>query len=222
MGSRLLCVCPFDLTYFFLAFFVLQSLLIDGYVSQTFRSQVAEQYFLNLLKSTSIPPYATLSYTEREGYFFFVHSVPPHIPALFPDTPGRWLLDRGIVDRGTVVPQTMWSPDSAINRRQNVEKAKLQMPVFFEDKDGGLGLSLGALIDGPFHVLRDANDYAPLGQKTTLHFRIVWPGYKKYKRQILIRDESSARNPITMARFVGHVGRTVDNFLQVRLSDTIM
>ncbi len=173
MRGQLLCVCPSDLTYFLLAFFVLQTLLVDGYMSQTFRSQAAEQYFLNLLKSTSIPPHASLSYTGREGYFFFVHSVPPHIPAWISNTPGRWLLDRGIVDRGTVVPQTMWSPHSAINRRQNVEKAKLQMPVFFEDKDGGLGLSLGALTDGRCHVLRDANDPAPLGQKTTLHFRIV-------------------------------------------------
>ena len=39
-----------------------------------------------------------------------------------------------------------------------------------------------------------------------------------FKRQIPIRDESSERKPITMARFVGHVGRTVDTFLQVRLS----
>ncbi|KAH9011529.1 hypothetical protein EDB83DRAFT_371902 [Lactarius deliciosus] len=193
---------------------VTQSLLIDGYISQTFRSRAAEQYILELLKSTSIPPHETLPYSGKEGHFFFVYSVPPHIPARFPNPPGHWLLDRGIVDMGTVVPQTMWSPRSPINRRQNVERAMLQMPVFFEDKDGGLGLSLEASIDARCDVLRDGNDPAPLGGKTTLHIRIVWPGYKKFKRQILIRDESSARSPITMARFVGHVGRTVDRFLQ--------
>ena len=47
------------------------------------------------------------------------------------------------------------------------------MPVFFEDKDGGLGLSLGTSIDGQRHVLRDAHDPAPLGQTTTTHIRIV-------------------------------------------------
>ena len=44
-----------------------------------------------------------------------------------------------------------------------------------------------------------------------------WPGYKDYKRQIPIRDDSIARKTITMSKFVGHVGRTVDTFLQVRL-----
>jgi len=121
-----------------------QTLLIDGYVSQTFKSRAAEQYFLNLLKSTSIPPHATLSYSGREGYFFFVSSVPPHIPARFPNPPGRWLLDRSIVDRGTVVPQTMWCPNSVVARRQNIDRAKLQMPIYFEDENGGLGFSLGA------------------------------------------------------------------------------
>jgi hypothetical protein len=36
-----------------------------------------------------------------------------------------------------------------------------------------------------------------------------------FKREIPIRDESSERNSITMAKFVGQVGKTVDKFLQV-------
>ncbi|KAN0131711.1 hypothetical protein V8E53_010553, partial [Lactarius tabidus] len=192
-------------------------LLVDGYISQTFRSRAAEQYFLKLLKNSSIPPHATSPSTGagRGGCFFFVYTVPPHIAAQFPNPPSLWLLDRGIVVRGTVVPQNMWSPHSDAERRRYVERAELQLPVFFEDKDGGLGLSLEASIDGPGHVLRDANDLALLGQTTTTHIRIVWPGYKMFKRQIPIRDESSARNAITMSRFVGQVGRTVDNFLRV-------
>ena len=149
---------------------VSQTLLVDGYISQTFRSRTAEQYFLNLLKETTIPPHATLPYTE--GYFFFVSSVPPHIPRV-PNFPGRWLLDRGIVKRGTVVPQTMWTPRSVIDRRQHIEMGELQMPIFFEDKDGVLGVSLRALIDDQCHVLRDANIPAPLGEKATTLLRIV-------------------------------------------------
>ena len=165
-------VPPSGLT-FILAFIVLQALLIDGYISQTFESRSAEEYFLNLLKSSSIPPHTTLSYTSRGDYFFFVHSVPPHIPAPFPDPPGRWLLDRGIIDGGTVVRQTMWSPDTASDRRQHIEMGKLLMPVFFERRDRALGFSLGESIEGQRNVLRHANGHAPLGQKTTTHIRII-------------------------------------------------
>jgi hypothetical protein len=173
MRVQLSCVCPSDLTFFF---FVVQSLLIDGYISQTFQSQAAEQYFLDLLKSSSIPSYATLYNVKRKDYRFFVASasVPPHILALFPNPPDRWLLDRGIVERGTVVPQTMWSPLSSIDIRRHIERAELQMPIFFEDKDGKVGISLGACIDGQCRVLlRDPTGRAPLGKRTTTHIRIV-------------------------------------------------
>ncbi|KAH9080640.1 hypothetical protein EDB83DRAFT_1002965 [Lactarius deliciosus] len=201
----------------------IQTLLIDGYLSQTFKSRAAEQYFLNLLKSPSIPSHATLSCT-MEGYFC-VHSVPHHISTQFPNLPDRWLLDRGIVNRGTVVPQKMWSPRTATDKRQHVEEAELQMPIFFEAKNGRLGLPLRASIGGKCHALRDVDDPAPLGQKTTTHIRIVWLGYKMYKRQIPTRDESRAHKPITMARFVRLVGRTVDAFfrdceLDSRCTDT--
>jgi hypothetical protein len=149
-----------------------QSLLVDGYISQTFRSRAAEHYFLKLLETTSIPPYASLPSTGG-GCFFFIYSVPPHIAARFPNPPGHCLLDRGIIIRGTVVPQKMWSPQSALGVRQYVERAELQMPVFFEGRDGELGLSLEASIDSRRRVLRDANDPAPLGPKTTTHIRIA-------------------------------------------------
>ena len=165
-------VPPSGLT-FILAFIVLQALLIDGYISQTFESHSAEEYFLNLLKSSSIPPHTTLSYTSRGDYFFFVHSVPPHIPVLFPELPGRWLLDCGIIDGGTVVRQTMWSPHTASERQQHIEMGKLLMPVFFKHKDRALGFSLGESIEGQHNVLRHANGPAPLGQKTTTHIRII-------------------------------------------------
>ena len=149
--------------------YIPRTLLVDGYISQTFRSRAAEQYFLNLLKSTAIPPPAT---SPREGYFFFVYSDFPHVPRPL-NLPDRCVLDRCIVDGGTVVPQTMWSPNSPVARRQNIDKAPLQIPIFFEDQNGILGLSLEASIVGGCHVLRDANDPAPVGPKTTTHIRIL-------------------------------------------------
>ncbi len=67
----------------------------------------------------------------------------------------------------------MWLPHAFVDRRQHVEEAKLQLPIFFEDINGRLGLGLGASIDDRCHALRDANEPAPLGQKTTTHIRIV-------------------------------------------------
>jgi len=154
-------------------FFDLQTLLVDGYISRTFRSRAAVQYFLNLLKSTSVPSHVTLTYSGREGYFFFVHSIPPHVPSPPSSPPGFWLLDRGIVDRGTVVPQRMWSPYSALDRRRHVEKAHLQMPVFFEGEDQRLGISLAASTDNRCQSLRDANHPAPLGQRSSTYIRIA-------------------------------------------------
>ncbi|KAH9050275.1 hypothetical protein EDB84DRAFT_1259484 [Lactarius hengduanensis] len=209
--SRPLCASPFDLTH---SFRFLQTLLVDGYISRTFRSQAAEQYFLNLLKSSFIPPHTVLSYAGREGCFFFLHSVPSHIPVQHSGPPSCWLLDRGITDRGTVVPQKMWSPHSVPDRIRHVVAAQLQMPVFFEGEGGDLGIPLAPSTNGRCHNLRDASYPAPLGQKSSTYIRIVWPGYKEFKRQVQTREHTSTRNPISMAGFARQIGRIVDTFLQ--------
>ena len=72
-----------------------------------------------------------------------------------------------------MVPQLMWTPHTVTDKRQHVEEAKLQMPIFFEGLDGRLGLSLEASATGRCHGLRDAQQFAPLGHKSTTHIRIV-------------------------------------------------
>jgi hypothetical protein len=42
-----------------------------------------------------------------------------------------------------------------------------------------------------------------------------WLGYNEFKRQVQIKDETPARNPITVAKFAHHVGRSVEAFLRV-------
>lgn len=154
--------------HFFVSFSVLQTLLVDGYISQTFRSRAAEQYFLNLLKSTSVPLYTSSSFPAREGNFFLLHAVPSHIPAQHSSPPGRWLLDRGVVSRGTVVPQTM--THAAFDKRQQVD---FQLPIFFEGSDGRLGISLEASAAGQCYALREANYPTQLGERTTTNIRIA-------------------------------------------------
>ncbi|KAH9054250.1 hypothetical protein EDB87DRAFT_1647319 [Lactarius vividus] len=192
------------------------SLLVDGYTSQTFQSRRAEQYFQHLLKSNPIPSIGPSSYPDREGYFFFVGPIarPP-----FDSSPR--LLDRTVVNRGTVVPQTMWAPHTVTDQKQHVEEAVLQTPIFFEGVDGQLGLPLEASAAGRCHGLRNAQEFAPLGHKSTTHIRISWLGYKDFKRQVQIRDETSEHNPITISRFAHHIGRSVDAFLKVGSSDSL-
>ncbi len=72
-----------------------------------------------------------------------------------------------------MVPQTMWSPHTITDKRQHVEEAVLQLPIFFEGADGRLGLSLDASAAGRCHGLHNAQQFAPLGQKSTTHIRIV-------------------------------------------------
>ncbi|KAI9454400.1 hypothetical protein BJY52DRAFT_1152506 [Lactarius psammicola] len=182
------------------------TLLIDGYIAQTFYSR-AEQYFRGLLKSHSIPSILASSGPGREGHFFL--------------TPDSRVLDRAVVYGGTVVPQTMWSLHPVTDRRQHVEEAALQMPIFFEGVDGGLGLSLEAAAAGRCHGLRNAHEFAPLGHKSTTHIRILWPGYKDFTCQVMTRDMTSEHNPITISKFAHHIGRSVDAFLNVRPSDLL-
>jgi hypothetical protein len=157
--------------YFPLLTFPPQSLLIDGYISHSFQSRPAQQYILCLLKSDSIPHIKPSSYPDREGYFFLVGPTALHAQAQPFDTSNR-LLDRALVTRGTVVPQTMWSPNTVTDKRQHVEEAVLQLPIFFEGIDGRLGLSLEDSAAGRCHGLRNAQQFAPLGQKSTTHIRI--------------------------------------------------
>jgi hypothetical protein len=74
---------------------------------------------------------------------------------------------------GTVIPQARWSPDNVADHRNHVAEAILQMPIFFMQKNGILGLSLDDAINGRCQTLRDARVQAQLGGKTTTHIRIA-------------------------------------------------
>jgi len=114
------------------------SLLVDGYISQCFGPQHAEAFFLFLLKNNS---FYGAYYSGREGGYFIVTSVPRNIQVQFPD-PRTWIIDRGLMSYGTMVPQGFWVPHTNTDRRQHVAEAELQMPIFFEDTNGSSALLL--------------------------------------------------------------------------------
>jgi len=183
------------------------SVLVDGYVSKSYGPKEAERYFQSLLKSNSVPD------SCRDGHSFVVTSVPHHIRTQFP-TQNAWVLDRGVMGPGTVVPQILWTPQTITDRRQHVAEAQLQLPIFFVHTNGSLGLSLETAISGRCHNLVHAQYCAPLGPQTTTHIRIGWPGYHVFRRQVQIRDETPQKNTVTLSKFAQHVGRSVEAFLK--------
>ncbi|KAI0276579.1 hypothetical protein BGY98DRAFT_1177644 [Russula aff. rugulosa BPL654] len=128
-----------------------------------------------------------------------------------------WVLDCNVLGIGTVIPQNLWVPSTVTDRRQHVQDADLQMPIFFPAHGrkarpysrGGCWWSV------PYPQCS-----APLGPQTTTHIRIGWPGYREFKRQVQIRDETALRNTVTLSKFVQHVGRSVDAFLRTAQGDS--
>jgi hypothetical protein len=123
-----------------------------------------------LLKIDKFPKIFPMSFPDREGHHFFIRgSDTGRVIEEISNNP-LWLLDRAFVNRGTLVPQTM--PHTVTDERQHVEEAVLQLPIFFEGTDGRLGLSLEAAAASRCHDLRDAQQFAPLGQTSITHIRI--------------------------------------------------
>ncbi|KAI0295955.1 hypothetical protein BC826DRAFT_256982 [Russula brevipes] len=196
-------------------------LLVDGYISQSFKPNGrTEGYLCSLLKINQWglrQLCRTLLTPGGSGGLFVVTAIPNNVTAGPLQNDGGsplWLLDYSVVPMGTVVPQALWFPHNVNDLRQYVTDATLQMPIFFVHEHGTLGLSLDDAINGRCHTLRDAQMHAQLGGRVSTHIRISWPGYTDYKRQVQIRDETLSRNPITVAKFAHHVGRTVEAFLR--------
>ena len=155
------------------------SMLKNGYVSQTFGPNSAEEYFHYLLKTNQSDlnqSCRAVLKPDGSGVLFAVRTIPDNIhptPSM-QDHNGRplWLLDHSIVQTGIVIPQARWSPENANDHRQHVAEAILQMPIFFLQQDGTLGLSLDDAIRGRYQTLRDSRVQAQLGGKTTTHVRI--------------------------------------------------
>jgi len=190
------------------------SLLVDGYISKGFGPSQAERHFHCVLKTNTI----AARQSGGNGDYFVVTSIPPYIQSQFPNQ-HAWVLDRRVMNAGTVVPQTLWIPFTVADRRRHVQNAELQMPIFFLHMDGRLGLPLEAAVSGRCHSLLNAQYFAPLGRQTTTHIRVGWPGYQGFKRQVQIRDETHNRNTVTLSKFAHHVGRSVDAFIRGRQVD---
>lgn len=110
------------------------------------------------------------------GVLFVARIVPdasaPTLPLQATGGYPLWLLDYSVINIGTVVPQSLWSPTNVTDFRQHVAEAPLQLPIFFAQENGGLGLSLDDAAHGS-QTLRGARMQAHLGGKFTTYIRIL-------------------------------------------------
>jgi len=186
-------------------------ILVDGFLANTF--QDANDFFTLLLKTPDFLRYYRISYSR--GVWYITQNA-PHVQrsSLAVSTQHPSLaLDFSVKEtQGTVVPQQRWSPSDDIDTRRHVTETTLQLPIFFVNWNGGVGLWLPDIIHGRDHSLYNRDSEAPLGGSTTTHIRINWPGCGPWQRQIPIRDETPDRNPITLGHFMNHIGTSVDTF----------
>ncbi|KAH9047189.1 hypothetical protein EDB84DRAFT_1233485, partial [Lactarius hengduanensis] len=186
-----------------------------GFVARTFNPEDAHHYFMLLLRTPLSRYFPHLVYHQGAWYITrganLVQGTSPGVP--LQPTP---LLDYNSEGtQGTILPQRRWSPADAVDVRRHVEGADLQLPIYFVNSNGSIGFPLLDILRGCDRDLHNANSFATLGGRSTTHIRINWPGYTYWKRHVATRDETRERNPITLARFMRHVGTSVDKFLRV-------
>ncbi|KAH8987177.1 hypothetical protein EDB92DRAFT_1801539, partial [Lactarius akahatsu] len=192
----------------------------DGFVARTFGPRDADHYFMFLFRSPLSRYLPNLVYLQGAWYISrganLMQGTSPGVP--FQHTP---LLDYSSCGtQGTIVPQKRWNPAEDVDVRRHVEGAILQLPIYFVNSNGSIGLPLSDILRGCDRDLHNANSFATLGGESTTHIRINWPGSTYWKRQVPTRDETRERNPITLARFMRHIGTSVDKFFKVRSSES--
>ena len=145
-------------------------LLTDGYITYTFRPQDAANYLMILFK---VNPQVVQANAFLHQGAFFVWNQPTiwtQPPLNFDERPG-WLLDYHIRPGGSVVPQQIWFPQGQVDWRRYVEQAQLQMPLFFVNADGSLGVPVVNAAAGQMY-LHGASEPVPFGDRTTIKIRI--------------------------------------------------
>jgi len=188
-------------------------LFVGGFLAHTFSPQDAYNFFVLLLRTQNFLQQYRVSYSHAQGLWYIIQSVPSPSPRA-PSQDVSLPLDFSVkMSQGSVVPQRRWTPADEVDIRRHVEEATLQLPVFFVNRNGGIGFSLPDILQGRDHDLHHRDSQASLGGRSTTHIRINWPGYAYWRRQIPTRDETYLRNPITVGRFMRHVGTSVNYFM---------
>ena len=219
----------------------LHDILVDGFLAHTFSPQDAHTLFSRLLRTPDFLRYYRVTYSQ--GVWHIMQNAPSsYVQQASLGLPTQNFplpLDFSTrTTQGTVVPQPRWVPADDVDVRRHVHDATLQLPIFFVNRNNGaVGFWLPHILQGRDGDLHNRDSHASLGGRTTTHIRInvsphsyiscegshlsptppQWPGYGGWKRQIPTRDETFNRNPITVGRFMRHVGSSVNKFFDVSI-----
>ena len=146
-------------------------LYVDGNIAQTFSPEDAMQYFARLLGVDGRSLRPTLSQEMPHAFFVTSFAVQNARPSLvINERP----VDYAISQVGTVVPQRMFSPGSAMDTKR-CANVSLNMPIFFIHNDRvtlGLALARSGAVGGDRATLLGAGDVAPVGNGSSLYVRI--------------------------------------------------
>lgn len=134
-----------------------------------------------------------------------------------------------------------WIPvdEAAIHR--HIKGAILHFPTFSLNRNVGVGFLLMDILRGwddlntseatfggiaTTHIRINVSPHTLiLPASVSFHFRLFpsqWPGYRCWTRQVYIRDETYARNPITLVKFGTRISNSVAEFLDVSFVSSSM
>jgi hypothetical protein len=142
-----------------------------------FSPEDTRNFLVLLLRTQDFLRHYRISYSQ--GVWYIMQS-PPYFPPPLPGTPPQNLmlpLDYNVpMTQGTVVPQRRWTPADEIDVRRYVASATLQLPIFFVNRNGGVGFWLPDILQGRDDDLHHGDREALLG-KTTTHLCINVSSY---------------------------------------------
>ena len=137
---------------------------MDGFIAHTFAPQDAYAFFTLLLRTPDFRSH--VSYSRGVWYMSYAQQPSSGFPIQLP-------LDFSVrPTEGTVIPQRRWTPADEVDIRRHVEEATLQLPIFFVNRNDGVGFWLPDILEGRDGNLYNRDSPAPLGGKTTTHIRI--------------------------------------------------
>lgn len=202
----------------------------DGHLAYTLTPQGIEDYFCNRLRIQKLGDHRPEVRTCGNMFLIYSRTLydSPPCPPYATDPNGKpfWLIDF-LVDSPTsiIVPQQLNTLRNPIPL-----KTRLNMPIFFQNRQGALGVSIGAAAASakPGILDEDMILEAIRGVSTT-HFVVQvrvhvvarvsrlmtsqWPGHSDFLKQ---SETRVSKEPHTIGRFAHHIGLFMKKFLMVR------